>query len=431
MKIRTTILTLVALAALASADWSHWRGPNYTGQSDTTAAVPTRLDATTQAYSVALPGKSAATPVVAKGKIFLASNQESGKPVLAMAFDLATGKELWRTKLATAKNPMRNTPASASPTITGNAVVWTLSTGLFVATDFDGKELWRSDLAKKLGPFCVKFGYSTSPLWIGGELYVGVVRQDPGRGPASRRVSYLLRLDVKTGKMIARCARPSQAKKESGDSYSSPLPIYNAAGKLESILLTGGDTITAHHPKTLKELWRFDYDPKHKSTVWRLIPSPTVAGRVVITPHPRGAGMVAIQLGKTPDETPKRLWLRPETYPDVSTSAVLGSTLFVANDKTGQFLTMDVKTGKTLSAIKLAGNVRPWASPTIAGGNVYLLGRRGEWFVFLAEANTILLASGKFPDSAECDSSIVVTTDGSLLVRTNKKLLCFRKGKTK
>lgn len=427
MKIYTATLSIILLAAAASAEWSHWRGPSYTGCSDTAVALPTRLDASTQSYDVRLPGKSAATPVVAEGKIFLVSNQAKGQPVLAMGFDLASGKELWRTQLGTAKTPMRNTLASASPTVAGKTVIWTLSTGVFIATDFDGKELWRKDLAKLLGPFCVKFGYSTSPLWCGGELYVGLVRQDPGRGPSSRRVSYLLRLDVATGKLIARCARPSKAQKESGDSYSSPLPIFDAAGKVESILITGGDTITAHHPTTLKELWRVDYDPKHKSTMWRLVPSATVCGRIVVTPHPRGAGMVALQLGKTASDAPKRQWLRTEQYADVPTAAFSNGVLYIANDKTGEFMTMDSKTGKTLSSTKLAGNVRPWASPTIAGGNVYLLGRRGEWFVFLAKPNTLLLASGKFPDCSDCDSTIVVTTDGSVLVRTRRKLLCFRK----
>ncbi|MBT7171693.1 MAG: PQQ-binding-like beta-propeller repeat protein, partial [Phycisphaerales bacterium] len=418
---------------VAWGDWGHWRGAQWTGVSQTKASLPTRLDATTQAYGVALPGKSSATPVVADGKIFIVSNQSAGKPILAMGFDLKTGKELWRHELATVKSPNRNTPASASPTVVGDRVVWTLSSGLFVATDFAGKELWRSDLTKQIGPFCVKFGYSTSPLYCGGELYIALIRQDPGRGRASMRVSYLLRMDAKTGTIVARCARPCKARKESGDSYSSPLPIFDSAGKIESILITGGDTITAHDPKTLKEQWRVDYDPKHASTTWRLVPSAVVAGRIVVTPRPRGDGMIALELGKTPAETPKQKWLRTETFPDVTTLAAKDGVLYVANDKKGTFMTLDVKTGKTLSTTKLGG-VRPWASPTIAGGKVYLLGPKGEWFVFSAAAKPKLLAKGKFNGSSEVYSTIVVTDDGSVLVRTNRKLLCFRapaKDKTK
>ena len=136
--------------------------------------------------------------------------------------------------------------------------------------------------------------------------------------------------------------------------------------------------------------------------------------------------MVAIRLGKAASDAPKRLWLRMEQYGDVSTAAADGGTLFVANDKTGEFLTMDIQTGKTLSSRKLPKGVRPWASPTIAGGKVYVLGQRGRWFIFSAKPKPVLLASGTFPDSLECYSSIVVTTDGSVLVRTHRKLLCFR-----
>ena len=66
--------------------------------------------------------------------------------------------------------------------------------------------------------------------------------------------SYILRIDKKTGKTVWRIERPTNAERESPDSYTTPTLIRN--GKMLELIVSGGDYVTGHDLATGKELWR-------------------------------------------------------------------------------------------------------------------------------------------------------------------------------
>src|SRR3954452_23115531 len=75
----TRLITVIALATLllaaaASAqDWSNWRGPHYNGSSDE-SGLPVKFSPNEKVrWATALPGPSAATPIIWKDLVFVSS----------------------------------------------------------------------------------------------------------------------------------------------------------------------------------------------------------------------------------------------------------------------------------------------------------------------------------------------------------------------
>src|SRR5262245_15540866 len=87
------LLMMVMNGVALGGDWAQWRGPHFNGACDE-KNLPDKLDKSTEAWSINLPGLSAATPVVAGGRIFVSSLDKNDK-LLAMCVNLADGKTIW------------------------------------------------------------------------------------------------------------------------------------------------------------------------------------------------------------------------------------------------------------------------------------------------------------------------------------------------
>ena len=156
-----------------------------------------------------MPGYSAATPVISKGRVFVTSG-DSKKRLHALCLDEKTGKILW-DKLAGKDvwhRGRRHNGATPSPVTDGKTVCFYFGTGPLLAFDHDGKELWSWNFVKTYGPFCSMWGYGSSPLLHDNVLYIPILQhKQPGRygGMDSRRgplKSYLVALGFKDGKKI-------------------------------------------------------------------------------------------------------------------------------------------------------------------------------------------------------------------------------------
>ena len=88
------IITLTALFSMAftlvANDWPNWRGPNFNGSTDA-VGLPAKFSKTENiAWSTAMPGPSAATPIIWKDKIFVSSSDPKAKELLAMCLSRTT-----------------------------------------------------------------------------------------------------------------------------------------------------------------------------------------------------------------------------------------------------------------------------------------------------------------------------------------------------
>jgi outer membrane protein assembly factor BamB len=176
------LLVLLAAAATIGAqsntDWPQWRGPKRDGS--IAAALPTQWpEALTKRWEVTV-GEGHASPVVSGNRVVVFSRE--GDQEIVRALDLATGKEIWR---AAYPAPFTVNPAAwthgAGPKSTpaiANGRVFTFGIGGILSA-FDlatGKLLWRIPAPAVLP----QYGTATSPLIDGTSVIAHVGGQDNG-----------------------------------------------------------------------------------------------------------------------------------------------------------------------------------------------------------------------------------------------------------
>lgn len=424
----------VSLAALAVADWPHWRGPAYNGASTATNLPATFSRTENVRWTADLPGPSAATPIVWRQHVFVSSTDRATHSLVALALDQQTGRERWRHSIAEGiQRDDRSNFASPSPVTDGERVIFFYGQGDLVAFDLGGRRLWQRSLAKDYGEFAFLWTYGASPLLYDGRLYIQVLQRDVpvnGRGrPGSNGVieSYLLALDPATGGELWRHVRPSDAVAESRESYASPVP-FSHAGRNE-ILVAGGDCITGHDPATGAELWRWGtWNPK-KIGHWRLVPSPVGGDGVILACAPKNDPIYALRAGgsgQLPDTAV--VWKSDQTREvtaDVPTPLFYLGDFFVLSDLRKALARVEPRTGRVKWLIETPGTAKYEASPTGADGRIYLLNFHGDVVVVDAADGRLLHRAEMGEPGDDRTRSTVVAVDNELFIRTNRKLYCL------
>ncbi|MGE3511606.1 MAG: PQQ-binding-like beta-propeller repeat protein, partial [Vicinamibacterales bacterium] len=298
---------LCALAALAWAaatvsaePWPQWRGPHLNGTS-TERDLPVKWSVTENiAWKLAMPERSGSTPIVWNDAVFVSVGE--GSNLALWAIDRNSGVIRWKRGLGGGnRRSMKQQMSSPSP-VTDGRTVWIITgTGILKAFDFSGRELWGRDIQADYGRFGLQWGYASSPLLLDGALYVQVLH-----GMHTDDPSYVLRIDGATGKTVWRIERPTNARAESPDAYTTPA-MYRNGGSTE-IIITGGDVVTGHDAATGKELWRAGGLNPQNDGSYRIVASPTVSNDLIYAPT-RERPLLAIRAGGRGDiTTSHRVW---------------------------------------------------------------------------------------------------------------------------
>ena len=425
----STWLTSSAL----SENWSHWRGPHYNGSS-TETDVPSEFSKTNNVkWVAALPGPSAATAIVWEDHVFLSSTDDKNKTLHALALDRKSGKLLWNKEVAVGfSQDNYSNFGSPSPVTDGKLVVFLYGNGELAAFDFAGTKLWARSLQKDIAQFAYQWTYGSSPTLYDGKLFVQLLhRNEPvhGRGRADGE-SYLLALEPKTGKEIWKHVRPSDAKAESQEAYSTPIP-FEHKGRAE-LLITGGDCITGHSLKNGEELWRWGTWNPERIGHWRLVPSPVTGGGVVLACGPKGSPIFACKAGaKGTQDDSGIAWKSTEkaVSSDVATPLFYKGRFYVLRGEQRPTLSrVEPATGKVEWTGELENRPKIEASPTAAGDKIYFQNFKGEVFVVAAADQFKLLNTIPMGDEGDdkLRSSIAIS-QGNLFIRTGRKLYCIGK----
>jgi outer membrane protein assembly factor BamB len=415
--VAAVLIAHVAGVAVLSASWPQWRGPSLDGVSKETG-LPARWSATENvAWKLAMPAFSGSTPIIWDNLVFLnVATQRSTGQMELWAVDRNKQAVVWKQFLS-GGNKIGNKQNMSSPSpVTDGKLVWVMTgTGVLKNFDFAGKELWTRDIQKDYGTFGIQFGYASSPLLDGDSLYVQVLH-----GMNTDDPSYVLRIDKMTGKTVWRVERPTDARVESPDSYTTPTLLRHNG--TTQIVITGGDVVTGHDPATGKEVWRADVLNPSDSTNYRIIASPVIAGGLIIAPT-RVNPMVAIRPGGVGDISKTHVAWTFHRGPDVPTPVSDGTYLYVVSEA-GIVYCLDLKTGKPLYGPERLPNDFYSASPLLADGKIYVTGETtGVTTVFRAGPKFDVLGSNTFGDpcSPYCLSSIAVS-QGQLFIRTDAHL---------
>lgn len=421
-------LPLLCFAPTVHADnWPQWRGPAYNGSSAESNAPLTWSKESGVAWTTPLPGMSGATPAVWDDRVFVTS-PDAEKNLHLICIDRASGKLLWQQKLAAGDFVKgNNNTASPSPVTDGRTVYALFASGDLAALDFSGKVLWKRDLAAEFGKFSLMWVYGSSPLLYRDRLYVQVLQRSPSAyahandGKAERE-SYLLCLDPSDGKTLWRHVRASPALEESMESYASPMPHEGVDGS--SIIVIGGDCVTAHDAATGQERWRcFGLNPKGDH--WRrVVPSAVSWQDLVFACGPKRESILAIRDGGTGLVTDTHTaWKCPEFCPDVCTPVLYRDRLFVQDGDRKVMQCLDPKTGTRIwqGTLPVEGVTR--ASPVAVAGRIYTISEAGLVVVLEAGSAFKVLATAAMGEGP-CRASIAVS-DGQLFIRTARSLHCI------
>jgi len=421
------IFTLVLAGPVLAGDWPHWRGPYLNGSSDE-ENLP-EIWSTTQnvTWRASLPGHSSATPVIANGKVFVSSTERDSDNLFALCFDVKTGKELWRRRLARSSRQVpRNNMATSSPVADNERVYFMYGSGELAGLDHEGRTLWSRNIDSEYGNISMKYGYSSSPLLYGDRLYILVQRRNRTyRSPDSSNLdAFMLAVDASTGRNLWKQPRATDAQDESQDSYSSPL-IHKNNGR-DEILVIGADYVTATDPATGEEFWRYGY-ARQKSSRWRNISSPGLGEGLIYGIRPKGGtGLFALKSGGRGNLGDDHVaWEFNGPTPDVCTPICYKGNLYVLDGKSGGILTcLDARSGRQKWQGKLGGRTPPWrASVTAADDKLYCISEGAE-AVVLAAGDEFKILSRIDMEDKPVQASIAIA-DGRLFIRTANLLYCI------
>lgn len=374
-------------------------------------------------WSAKLGSQSYAGPVVAKGKVFVGTNNEglrnpklTGDRGNIMAFNEADGKFLWQAahpKLSAGRvNDWPLQGICSTPAVEGDRLYYVSNRGEVVAADTEGfldKEndgpftgetdkseidadiIWKYDMMEELDVFPHNLAAS-SPLLVGDMIYV-ITGNGVDEGhiniPSPQAPSFIA-LNKKTGELVWEDDSPGE--KILHGQWSNP--SYGVIGGKPMVLFAAGSGwVYAFEPLTGKPIWQFDLNPK--DAVWELGGSGT-RNYVIATPVVHN-DRVYIGVGQDPEhgEAPGHLYSIDPTVGEgditakaavwhlgvdkfnrtLSTVAVHEGLVYAA-DLSGNLYCIDEKTGQIYWTYEAFAAI--WGSPYVADGKVYLGDEDGD-----------------------------------------------------
>lgn len=457
MKLRRLSVAVVGIVVLsatsspsdvvANENWPQWRGPTANGISDS-KNLPTEWSLEKNqniVWKAELPSWSGGTPVIWGDRIFVTSpskvesqqpattSQESGKggkgrprrdpggqTLMLLCLSKKDGSLLWQRDLDTGNRTYNKQNSSSPSPVTDGKHVWVVTgNGVVTAFDMDGQELWKKNMQQAYGNFGLNWGYGSSPLLFDGKLIIEVLHGNNTDDP-----SYLVAFDSATGKEVWRKERPTDAVRESPDSYTTPM-VLNVAGKSQ-VVVYGGDYVTAHDPETGDEIWRAGGFNPGKEGNYRTIASPLIVDQLVYASAPqKRTPLLAIRAGGKGDVTEShRAWSWDVPgVPDVPTPVSDGKYLYLIGDK-GVANCLNAKTGeKVWAGERLNVGADISASPLLADGKLYVTGENGVTVVAAAGPEFKPLATNDL-DGTFTLSSIAVSGQ-QLFLRSSTHLYCI------
>jgi outer membrane protein assembly factor BamB len=204
------VFTLLCVSQLTAqtAEWPQWRGPNRDGVSKETGLLkqwPT--DGPPLVWKAAGAGTGYSSLAISAGRIYTMGVR--GEREYVIAFDVATGKELWATAHGHRYKDDRGDGPRGTPTVDDDRVYSLGGNGDLSCIDTKaGRIVWSINVLQKFGGKNPNWGISESPLIIGDKLLI-----NPG-GPGASVVA----LNKKDGSLIW--------KSESDEAgYSSAMPV--------------------------------------------------------------------------------------------------------------------------------------------------------------------------------------------------------------
>jgi outer membrane protein assembly factor BamB len=424
---------LFAWAAVACAQqWPSFRGPAAAGVADG-QNLTVEWDAARGAgvlWKTEVQGLAHSSPVIWDDRIFLttavssqpgatfkpglygegtASGDLSPQQWKLLSLDRATGKVLWeRTAFQgppKEKRHIKSTYANATPATDGRVVVAFFGSQGLYAYDLAGGLLWKRDLGRfDVGAYDApefEWGTASSPI-IYQDLVI--VQCDQQKG------SFLIALDVKTGKTVWRTERDELP------SWGTPT-VFPMAARAE-LVTNGSNFIRGYDPASGRELWRLGGSSKITA------PTPVSSGNLIIVASGRRpeAPIFAIRAGAVGDITPPSgksvsrsvVWSKTQRGSYMPTPLIYRDYVYVLGNA-GVFDCYALADGREIYRQRIPDAGSGFSSSAVASdGRIYLSSEDGEVIVVKAGANFDILARNQMAEPLMATPAI---SGGILIVR--------------
>ena len=397
----------VALAGWTAAeDWPGWRGPRSDGTVTETGFPLTWTAKDNVRWKTELPGTGHSSPVVSKGKVFVAGCVEAEKKRVLYCVDRATGKILWEKAAVVSeleKKHNENSWASSTPAADGERVYITFLDKPHLRVfcyDHAGNLVWE----KSPGEFHSQHGFCSPPM-----LYKDLVIVNGDQDAPKGLSAYIVAFDKKTGEEKWRADRPTKLR-----SYCPPV-VIDAAGK-KQLVLTGSKCVASYDPDTGKQNWIINGPTEQfvSSMVLHdgvLLMTAGFPEHWVMAIDPSGSGNVTKS---------HVLWSKQKEGGYVPSPVAHDGKLFLVDDR-GVASCWDVKTGKQHWKERLSGKGHH-ASAVAADGRIYFTSDEGVTFVLKASAEYEVLAQNPLGERVFSSPAF---SDGEIFLRGAKHLWCI------
>jgi outer membrane protein assembly factor BamB len=244
VRMRTLLFTILLLTFVQSAsaqEWSQWRGPARDGSVPAKSSPSAWPNAFRESWRVEV-GEGYSSPVISGDRVFVHARRDPEEIVFAI--NLKDGKVIWQKNYpATYKKnqyavEMAKGP-HATPLVLANRLFTLGASGVVVAWDTaTGRELWRRDFSNVVDTSKLFCGTAASPIAVDGRVVVQVGSDIHG--------GKIMSLDPATGTTVWEWTGP-------GPGYASPV-VIEVSGSKQLVALTQ-ESIVGIDTKTAKELW--------------------------------------------------------------------------------------------------------------------------------------------------------------------------------
>jgi outer membrane protein assembly factor BamB len=440
MRILALFLSLALLMPVFAADagdWPAWRGPDNDGMARGDAPLHWS-DTEHIKWKAEIPGRGHSSPVIWGDKVFVTTSVPTGavpaampdaapptpgrggrgfgnrapqpeQKLILMALDRKTGKLLWQqvAKVATPHegyHPTYGSFASNSPVTDGKHVVAFFGSRGVYCYDMDGKKIWEKDFGIQLRMFNT-FGEGAWPFLEGLKLLLLFDNEVD---------SFLVALDVATGKELWRTPRP-----DGNTNWSGPV-VITVDGK-KQVVVSATKKVHAYDLETGRPIWEV------AGLGQNTIPAPVAGdGMVFVMSGYRNPNLLAVKLGREGDltGTDAIVWQNQKGNSYTASPVLHDGKLYVVTDS-GMLSCFDAKTGKAFyQQQRLPKPYNFKASPVGVNGKLYLATEEGDVVIVKMGETYEVLATNTLEGQMFIGTPAVV--DGEIYLRGQNTLFCIK-----
>jgi outer membrane protein assembly factor BamB len=330
------------------------------------------------------------SPVLWEHHVYLTEADENGRRV--RAFDVESGKEIWRQSVADGGKDAPLPPVADSalamptPACDAGGVYVLFGTGDFAAFTHDGRPRWQNFLKRPE----IGYGFASSPCVAEGLICVQFDELNGGR---------VLAVESATGKL------KWEQPRSRGPSWASPLLVSGPGGK--PLLVVNANGSATAYDLAGKMIWDVD------GVNGQVTPSPAWSDNRVYLAN-NGSKLLCYDVAGQP----QLLWQHAGRLPDVASPVVVHGLFFMVTSG-GQLMCADATTGKEVWTHK---SPRCYASLVASGDRVYALGRDGTMQIVAAERSYRVVGTCSLGEGADATPAL---GDGRIYIRGHNNLWCI------